>query len=144
VNIIFIVSVIEPVSILKIEFFSVKAEASVNDEIRDLESMFFFARFDTKFRELLKPLNREACSVRLEAKVNEAATVLNVESCFPRLDATVNEAVRGWVYATLLLRSTTIATHAELAPRHSVFVTEVPPVLSNPEVVTLEPVPVEA
>ena len=42
------------------------------------------------------------------------------------------------MYATLPLRSTVIATHAELAPRHSVFVTEVLPVLSNPELVTRE------
>ena len=35
-NIIFIVSVIEPVSVLKIEFFSVRVEVRENDEVRDL------------------------------------------------------------------------------------------------------------
>lgn len=35
-NIVFIVSAIEPVSVLKIEFFSVKVEVRENDEVRDL------------------------------------------------------------------------------------------------------------
>lgn len=41
------------------------------------------------------------------------------------------------MYATLPLRSTATATQAELAERHSVFVTEVLPELSNPELLTL-------
>ena len=61
-----------------------------------------------------------------------------------RLDAPVNEAERDSVYAALPLRSTAIPTQAELVPRHSVFVTEVLPVLSNPEEVILELPPVEA
>jgi hypothetical protein len=97
VNIILIVNAIESVSVLKIEFFSARAEACMNDEVRDLESMFFSARFDTIFRELLRPLNKELCPVRLEAIVNEAVTVLNIESFSPRLDAVVTEAVRDWV-----------------------------------------------
>lgn len=143
-NIIFIVSVIEPVSVLKIEFFSVRLEISENDEVRDLESMFFSARFDTRFRELLRPLNSESCGVRVEPSVNEAVTVLDMESVFPRLDPTVIEAVRDCVYATLPFKSTAMATHAELVPRHSALVTEVLPVLSNPEEVILVPPPAEA
>jgi hypothetical protein len=144
VNIIFIVSVIEPVSVLKIEFFSARAEARLNDEVRDLERMFFSARFDNRFRAPLSPLRKDVRSVRPEARVNDAGAVLNMEFFFPRFDAVFNETLRDWVYATLLLRSTAIATQATLFPKHSVFVTELLPVLSNPEVVTLEPVPVEA
>jgi hypothetical protein len=97
VNIILIVNAIESVSVLKIDVFSPRAEACVNDEVRDLESMFFSARFDTRFRELVRPLNKELRSVRIEAIVNEAVTVLNMESFSPRVDAVVTEAVRDWV-----------------------------------------------
>ncbi len=144
VNIILMVNVIESARVLKTEFFSTRAEARLNDETKDLESMFFFARVDTRFREPLSPLSKDVCSVRLEAKVNDAVAVLNMEFFSPRFDAVVNEAVRDWVYATLPFKSTAIATQAKLAPRHSVFVTEVLPVLSKPELVILEPVPVEA
>ena len=138
------VSVIAPVSVLMIEFFSVRAEASVNDVVRDLESRFFSARTDTKCRVLLRPLNRELCSVGLDARVNEVVTVLNMESVFPRLDPTVIEAESDCVYAELPFKSSAIATHAELVPRHSVLVTEVLPVLSNPEDVILVLPPADA
>jgi hypothetical protein len=39
----------------------------------------------------------------------------------------------------VLLKSTAIATQATLVAKHSVFVTEVLPVLSNPEVVIFVP-----
>ena len=77
------------------------------------------------------------CFVSPEARVNEAEKVLNNEFFF--VDAIVNEAERDWVYATPLLRSTAIATQGELVVRHSVFGTEVLPVLSNPELVTFWP-----
>lgn len=136
-NIIFMVSVIAPVSVLRIEFFSVRAEGSANDEVRDLESTFFSTRFDTRCRELLRPLNKELCSVGFVDRLNEPETVLKIEFFSPGLDPTVIEAVRVCVYAEMPFKSTAIPTHAELVPRHSVLVTEVLPVLSNPEDVTL-------
>ena len=144
VNIILIVNAIESAIVLKIEFFSARAEAAVSEEVRDLKSVFFLAKFDTMFREPLRPLNKEICSVRLEAIVNETVAALKTESFFPRFDAMPTEAVRDWAYATVLLKSTAIATQATLPPKHSVFVTEVLPVLSNPDVVILVPVPVDA
>ena len=47
-NIIFMASVIAPVSVLRIEFFSIRDEVRANDEVRDLESRFFSAKLDTK------------------------------------------------------------------------------------------------
>ena len=143
-NIIFIVSAIEPVSVLRIEFFSVRVDASANEEVRDLESMSFFAKLDTRFRELLRPLNRELCPVGFEDRLSEPVAVLNMESLVPRLDPAVIVVVRVCEYAEMPFKSTTIPTHAELVARHSVLVTEVLPVLSNPDDVTLALDPPEA
>lgn len=143
-NIIFIVSAIEPLSVLRIEFFSVRVDANVNDEVRDLESMSFFAKLDTRFRELLRPLNRELRPVGFEDRLSEPVAVLNMESLVPRLDPAVIVAVRVCVYAEMPFKSTAIPTHAELVARHSVLVTEVLPVLSNPEDVILWLDPPEA
>jgi hypothetical protein len=143
VNIILIVNMIESVRVLKTEFFSTRAEARLNDEVRDLERTFFSAILDTKLREPLSPLNKDTCFVRLEARVNDAVTVLNIEFFSPRFDAVVNVAVRGWVYAAVPFKSTAMATQAKLG-MHSVFVTEVLPVLSKPELVIREFDPAEA
>src|SRR6266516_3972363 len=89
-------------------------------------------------RELLRDLKTESFWVRLDARVKEPLSDRKTEFFSERLDDEPTEAERDWVDATLPLRSTAIATHAELVPRHSVFVTEVLPVLSNPEPVTRE------
>ena len=123
-NIIFIVSARDPLSVLKMEFFSTGLEA-----------------------RLIEPLSvrkTESFWVRLDARVKEPLSDRKTEFFSERLDDEPTEAERDWVDATLPVRSTAIATHAELVPRHSVFVTEVLPVLSNPEPVTREVEPPEA
>ena len=70
-------------------------------------------------------------------KLNESETDLKMEFFSPRLDPAVIVAVRVCEYADMPFKSTAIPTHAELVARHSVLVTEVLPVLSNPEDVTL-------
>ena len=71
------VNEIEPSIVLKIEFFSVRPDAIVNEEVRDLWSMFF--------------------SAKLETKDNESAIFLNMEFFVASLDAIVIEAVRDWL-----------------------------------------------
>ncbi len=55
-NIIFIVSMIESVSILKREFFSVRLDAKAKVPLSDLNIEFFSARLDVEIIESLKPL----------------------------------------------------------------------------------------
>jgi len=66
VNIVFMVSMIELESVLKIEFFSTRLEARVRELLSDLKMEFFSPAVDPKFRELVSPLNRDVCPVRLE------------------------------------------------------------------------------
>ena len=65
-NNVFMVSMIELESVLKIEFFSTRLEARVRELLSDLKMEFFSAAIDPKIREPLSPLNREVCLVRLE------------------------------------------------------------------------------
>lgn len=143
-NIIFVVSARDPLSVLKIEFFSTRLEARVKEPLRVRKREFFSARLEARVRELLKDLKSEFFWARLDAKIKEPLRDRKREFFSERLADEPTEAERDWVYATLPLRSTAIATHAELVPRHSVFVTEVLPVLSNPEPVTRGAAPPEA
>ena len=144
VNIIFIVNMTEAENVLLRTLCSPKVEARPRELLSDLMNEDFSRKEEAVMKALLRDLNALVCSAKVEATISEAVKVLNMESFFPILDPAVNEALRDWVYATPLFRSTAIATQAELFPKHSVFVTEVLPVLSNPEVVTLEPLPAEA
>lgn len=56
VNIIFIVSIIESVSVLKREFFSVILDARARVSLSDLNTAFFSMRVDVEVIESLKPL----------------------------------------------------------------------------------------
>ncbi len=143
-NIIFIVSARDPLSVLKIEFFSTGLEARLIEPLSVRKRELFSARLEAIVRELLRDLKTESFWVRLDARVKEPLSDRKTEFFSERLDDEPTEAERDWVDATLPLRSTAIATHAELVPRHSVFVTEVLPVLSNPEPVTREAEPPEA
>ncbi|HZY93846.1 MAG TPA: hypothetical protein VFE98_03175 [Candidatus Bathyarchaeia archaeon] len=67
-----IVIEIEPASVLKIEFFSVRPEPIVKEDVRDLRIIFFSTRFEARVRTPLKLLCNEVCCVRLEARVIEA------------------------------------------------------------------------
>jgi hypothetical protein len=136
VNIIFVVSARAPLSVLRIEFFSTRLEARVKEPLRVRKSEFFSVRLEARPRELLKDLMSEFFGERLDARAIELLRVRTSEFFSEGLDDEPTEEERDWVYATLPLRSTAIATQAELVPRHSVFVTEVLPVLSNPEPVT--------
>jgi hypothetical protein len=144
VNIIFIVSARDPLSVLKIEFFSTGLEARVIEALDVRKTEVFSKRLETRVRELLKDLKIEFFWERPDPRFNEPLNDRKTEFFSERLDDEPTEAERDWVTATLPLRSNAIATHAELVPRHSVFVTEVLPVLSNPEPVTREVEPPEA
>jgi len=144
VNINFIVSARDPLSVLKIEFFSTRLEAGFKEPLSVRKREFFSAKLENRLRELLKPLKSEFFWVRLDPRFKEPLSGRKIELFSERLDAEPTEAERDWVDATLPLRSTAIATHTELVPRHSVFVTEVLPVLSNPEPVTRPVEPPEA
>lgn len=56
VNIIFIVSIIESVSVLKREFFSVILDDRARESLSDLSIEFFSIRVDVEVMESLKPL----------------------------------------------------------------------------------------
>jgi len=56
VNIIFIVRMIESVSVLKKEFFSVRPDAEAKVPLSDLNIEFFSMRLDVEIIESLKPL----------------------------------------------------------------------------------------
>jgi len=56
VSIVFIVSMIESVSVLKREFFSVRLDAKANVPLSDLNIEFFSVRLDVDIIESLKPL----------------------------------------------------------------------------------------
>jgi len=62
VNIILIVSTIEPVSVLKTEFFSPRPEARVRALLRDLNIEFLSARLEVETSEPLRALMRPLVS----------------------------------------------------------------------------------
>jgi hypothetical protein len=99
-------------------------------------------KLDTAPNEEVNALARPLTSEPL--RIREPLRDRKSEFFLEGLDDEPTVAERDLVYATLPFKSTAIATQAKLAPRHSVFVTEVLPVLSKPEPVILEPVPVEA
>lgn len=144
VTIVFIVNMTEAENVLLRTLWSPKVEARPRELVNDLVSEDFSRKEEATVIALFRDLIALVCSAKVEATISEAVKVLNMESFVPRVDPAVNEALRFWVYAIPLFRSTAIATQAELVPKHSVFVTEVLPVLSNPELVTLELPPVEA
>ena len=143
-NINFVVRARDPLRVLKIEFFSTRLDARFKEPLRVRKREFFSVRLEARPRELLKDLKSEFFGERLDARAIEPLRERMREFLSERLDDEPTEEERDWVYATLPLRSTAIATHAELVPRHSVFVTEVLPVLSNPEPVTRGAAPPEA
>src|SRR5438874_8570249 len=107
------------------EFFSTGLEARLIEPLSVRKRELFSARLEAIVRELLRDLKTESFWVRLDARVKEPLSDRKTEFFSERLDDEPTEAERDWVDATLPLRSTAIATHAELVPRHSVFVTEV-------------------
>lgn len=144
VNIIFMMSIIVPVNALKTEFFSTRLAAWLNVVLRDLKREFFSARPEDRVNALARVRDNEFFSATPEPTDSDPVPALKIEVFSGPLDAVVNEAERDLEYATFPLRSTSTATHAELADRHSVFVSEVLPVLSNPELVILALEPPEA
>ena len=67
-NIIFIVSAIEPASVLKTELFVARLETMPREAARDLKIVFFSARLEARVRELVKLLSQEVFSERLETR----------------------------------------------------------------------------
>ena len=75
-NIILIVSMIEPVRVLKTEFFSRRLETRPSVLLSDLKSEVCSARVEARVRVLLSDLKSEVCSAKPETAPSEALRVI--------------------------------------------------------------------
>ena len=71
VNIVFIVSMIEPANVLKNEFFSPRLEAGFNEPLSALKIESFSARVETSPKEALSDLAIGVDFAKLEARVRD-------------------------------------------------------------------------
>lgn len=75
-NIVFIVSMIDPVNVLNREPFSAKLETKLRELDRDLMNALFSAKLEARPSEPLSDLKKGIVLVRLEARVTEPLRLL--------------------------------------------------------------------